>query len=421
MSLQAMEWAYRQEVSPSARKFVLVTLANYADGDGFCFPGQDTLAKMTGQDERSVRNHLANLEADGLIRREHRQRKNGSRKSDGIYLEMPVPTGKDTRKESPIQPERTPGRPTGKDTRKELESNRKVLQGQPESFAGQPENSSALELKAFELKALEPSPTSDFEPDSEPDLETTGDVDDVQNPSQDQNPTPTRSSTGPRLTPPAKLGGFNPQPKPVPSQAQDEITRTGLEDVPGGASGPSPIAPRDQAINALKRILSAPRNIDQQQHIPAWLEAHPLEYVLEVIAEITNGDGVKTSGVGLLITALNTPGSSSVPDRLRLGLKRSRAGLTFTLERKRGWYRLANNRHEHVERWDADGIAHTLEGKFAPAMTRMWDRMPDDWTPDDHLEQPAATNDVPDRISPARAAELAAEFRNRHKPQEATR
>jgi hypothetical protein len=259
------------------------------------------------------------------------------------------------------------------------------------------------------------TPTSAPEVEIESDLEPPGDVDDVQNPVQGQNPTLARSSFVSRLAPPATFGRSNPQPKPMPSQAQDGITRSGLEDSPGGGM----VTPRAQAGLDLHRILSAPHNQEHRQHIITWLNMHPLEYIQAVIAEVESGANVKSSGAGFAITALNSPGGGSVPEYLRTGLKRLHAGLPLTLERRRGWYKLANNRHEHIERWDADGIAHTLETKFAPAMTRMWERLPDGWTPDDHLEQPTESQTKPDDADRARVAALAADFLNKRKAAQA--
>ena len=48
----------------------------------------------------------------------------------------------------------------------------------------------------------------------------------------------------------------------------------------------------------------------------------------------------------------------------------------------------------------------------------MWNRMSDDWTLDDHVVT-VETEAKPDRISPERLAELAAEFRTRRKTQQA--
>ena len=95
MSVQAQTWAYEQQL-PLIPKFLLVTLANWANQhssiEHSCWPGQETLASQLGVTDRSVRKWLKWLEDEGFIRREHRQRTDGSRTSDHIYLLMP--TGK---------------------------------------------------------------------------------------------------------------------------------------------------------------------------------------------------------------------------------------------------------------------------------------------------------------------------------------
>lgn len=54
MSVQAITWAFAQEVAPSSAKFVLVTLANYASEHGLVFPSIETVAKNTGLDRKTV-------------------------------------------------------------------------------------------------------------------------------------------------------------------------------------------------------------------------------------------------------------------------------------------------------------------------------------------------------------------------------
>ena len=90
MSVEAVAWAFAQEVTPAGRKFVLVALANHADAEGRCFPSQKRLAFMTGQSVRAVRDHLAALEEAGLITRvETRRESDGGRTSDTIFLNAP--------------------------------------------------------------------------------------------------------------------------------------------------------------------------------------------------------------------------------------------------------------------------------------------------------------------------------------------
>ena len=109
MSVWAQSWAYEQRLGkwrelkggkrswkgdPGA-KSVLAAVATFADENGYCYAGQDTLAEMTDMTERSVREHLYNLEhAYGKIRREHRRKGSGRGRgeftSDGIWLLAPA-------------------------------------------------------------------------------------------------------------------------------------------------------------------------------------------------------------------------------------------------------------------------------------------------------------------------------------------
>lgn len=86
MSAQAVTWAYKQNISPPTAKFVLVTLADAANGEGYCWPGQQRLMQLTGMSERALRDQIKTLESLGYIHRERRTRSNGSRTSDGYWL-----------------------------------------------------------------------------------------------------------------------------------------------------------------------------------------------------------------------------------------------------------------------------------------------------------------------------------------------
>jgi hypothetical protein len=108
VSVWAQSWAYEQRLGrwrdlgsgrkgwkgdPGA-KSVLAAVATFADENGYAYCGQDTLAEMTDMTERSVREHLHNLEhAYGRIRREHRRKEKGRGRgeftSDGIWLLAP--------------------------------------------------------------------------------------------------------------------------------------------------------------------------------------------------------------------------------------------------------------------------------------------------------------------------------------------
>jgi DNA-binding MarR family transcriptional regulator len=86
MSIYAMVWAYEQDVKNSGQKFTLVTAAQYANDQGICWAGQETLAEDMSMDRRSVLRHLQALEDAGLIERTERRRKDGSRATDMMKL-----------------------------------------------------------------------------------------------------------------------------------------------------------------------------------------------------------------------------------------------------------------------------------------------------------------------------------------------
>lgn len=76
MSIWAKEWAYEQVTGSPGRKAVLVALAEFADPEGICHPGQKLIAEMTEMGYSTVRKHLKDLEEKcELIEREERFRK----------------------------------------------------------------------------------------------------------------------------------------------------------------------------------------------------------------------------------------------------------------------------------------------------------------------------------------------------------
>jgi hypothetical protein len=81
VSVRAMTWAWAQPIRPPARKFVLVAVADEADDAGTCWPSQGRIAHKCGLGIRSVRRHLAALEAAGCLTRSPRYRE-GRRTSD---------------------------------------------------------------------------------------------------------------------------------------------------------------------------------------------------------------------------------------------------------------------------------------------------------------------------------------------------
>lgn len=66
MSVEAITWAFKQPIKHSPAKFVLVVLANQANGD-LAYPSIAYIAGVTGQDRKTVISNLQRLRATGLI------------------------------------------------------------------------------------------------------------------------------------------------------------------------------------------------------------------------------------------------------------------------------------------------------------------------------------------------------------------
>lgn len=91
MSNKAITWAYSQTLK-AGTKFVLVTLADMADQDDSCYPGIDTLAKLTGFGPTAIRGHIDALIKAGYVTTERRHKRNGARTSDRYYLQLDAST-----------------------------------------------------------------------------------------------------------------------------------------------------------------------------------------------------------------------------------------------------------------------------------------------------------------------------------------
>ncbi len=97
---EVMAWASTTLCGSASKKLILITLASYADENWQCWPGQQTLAEVTELGERTIRRLLAEMEADGLIRRDERRRSDGYRTSDLFTLRPPATVAA----EPPISP-----------------------------------------------------------------------------------------------------------------------------------------------------------------------------------------------------------------------------------------------------------------------------------------------------------------------------
>lgn len=87
MSYKALHWAWNVPVA-TTEKFVLVALADMADEEHSCFPGQAMLAGMVGASERTIRRALATLEEEELLTREERRKPGGYKTSDRYFLQV---------------------------------------------------------------------------------------------------------------------------------------------------------------------------------------------------------------------------------------------------------------------------------------------------------------------------------------------
>ena len=68
MSVEAIAWALKQPVKHSSQKFVLVALANCANGHSFeCWPSVAYLCEATAQNRKTVISNISRLIEDGYI------------------------------------------------------------------------------------------------------------------------------------------------------------------------------------------------------------------------------------------------------------------------------------------------------------------------------------------------------------------
>lgn len=67
MSIKAIDWAFRQKCGTPAEKLVLLALADYANDNGECWPGQDHIAEKTDLVRETVLRLLRSLEKQSLV------------------------------------------------------------------------------------------------------------------------------------------------------------------------------------------------------------------------------------------------------------------------------------------------------------------------------------------------------------------
>ena len=87
MSYRATNWAYDLPLRGTAKP-VLVALADMADEQNSCYPGQSRIAEMTGLSVKTVARALLKLEELGLLSRSRRANSGGHRTSDRYVLDL---------------------------------------------------------------------------------------------------------------------------------------------------------------------------------------------------------------------------------------------------------------------------------------------------------------------------------------------
>lgn len=85
MSIKALNWALDLPIPPGP-KLVLAVIADYADDQGYAFPGMDKIARRASVSERTAIRVINDLEANGYLRRERRHIATGQRTSNGYQL-----------------------------------------------------------------------------------------------------------------------------------------------------------------------------------------------------------------------------------------------------------------------------------------------------------------------------------------------
>ncbi|MGA4455320.1 helix-turn-helix domain-containing protein [Pseudomonas fortuita] len=102
MSMELMVKAMKTKVGNPLRKLVLIKLADNASDQGECWPSYQHVAEQCEIDRSTVRKHIKQLEAQGLLRIENREGPKGN--STNLYFLTLSGLG---RKSTPVGPEST--------------------------------------------------------------------------------------------------------------------------------------------------------------------------------------------------------------------------------------------------------------------------------------------------------------------------
>jgi len=126
MSFSAMNWAWKQALTPHA-KLLLMALADRADDQGACWPSIPRLAQQCRLSPRTVQRLLQALVAAALLRAEPRFRADGSRTSNRYYLALGAPVTPRTTTRTAIESPPPPSVGAPADDRGGLQQNQRLF------------------------------------------------------------------------------------------------------------------------------------------------------------------------------------------------------------------------------------------------------------------------------------------------------
>lgn len=108
MSYNATDWAFKQPISDSSAKLVLLAICHHADKDGNAFPSLSRINELTGLAKRTISRKVAMLVDMGLMTAEERTRPNGSQTSTMYSVDLKVSEGAIVTATSPIVTQTSP-------------------------------------------------------------------------------------------------------------------------------------------------------------------------------------------------------------------------------------------------------------------------------------------------------------------------
>ena len=86
MSIEALAWAWKQDVPTPSTKLVLLALADHTNPDGYCWPSMIRIAAMSGISQRQVSTNITKLVDLGLVVKADRRRAGGQYRGWTYYL-----------------------------------------------------------------------------------------------------------------------------------------------------------------------------------------------------------------------------------------------------------------------------------------------------------------------------------------------